>query len=796
MTVTPRLLFRRLALKIGLPLAFFATAAVPISLFGVNSPLWYANALALAALLLRPTGSWSALLALIWVADTAAVFTFGSGPAPLIATCDVLEIAAAASLIRWSGGLPPPLFSGTQMARFAAICLAVPTLSSALGAGLVATSDGVPFLREWVTWYISSALGLLLITPFLLAWTDGKVRSRELQHATWLRQFAATAAIVLGVAAIFAVPHPAALFVSFPLMLLVTWHLGLLGATSAAVVVAVVATTATVLGSGPIAHMAPEGTSTVGHVQNMQFYLTCLLFTSLPLATLFSHLRATAQSRTDFLAAMSHEIRTPMTGVLGMADLLHQEDLPAHVRPFVDSLRASGRHLLHVVNDILDYSRLQSGHVQLEDVAFPMADVVEQVRSITSPLALERHLALSFTIDEGVPRCVRGDPARLRQVLLNLVGNAIKFTEAGSVSVDISPVGGVDDDGSGRVRFEVRDTGIGIPPEHQEEIFGAFAQADNSTSRKYGGSGLGLAISQEIVRAMGGAIAVRSEPGIGSAFAFDIPLLRVEASAQRATAARTIGKPSAPLAILVVDDVEVNRQLLGHVLSRAGHAVSFAFDGQQAVDQVREGRFDVVLMDVQMPVMDGVEATRRIRRLGAGHATVPILGLTANVMAHERESYLAAGMDACLTKPIAWPELWAALSSHGRVPAPALIDAAGSDDAALVDMAVVENLRKLAPSDALAGMLASSLKTAEQCCAVLAGVDAHGSFVAQAHKLKGTAGTFGMPKLSALAARIETSARTGDPLGALVLELQAALIDTRSELERLGLVTRAKVSTQ
>jgi signal transduction histidine kinase/DNA-binding NarL/FixJ family response regulator len=672
------------------------------------------------------------------------------------------------------------------MARLAGACIVAPLVSSASGAWMLSKWEGVPFLNEWTTWYAASALGLLLVTPFLLAWTDEKIRSRELGRANWRKVFIAAGAASLGVALVFSVRQPVVLFGVFPLMLLVTWHLGLLGATSAALAVAAIATTATLRGIGPIVQLADDPTDLPAQVRALQFFLASLLFTSLPLAALFSHLRAMAQARTDFLAAMSHEIRTPMSGVLGMVDLIQQEDLPPHVRRFVDSIRVSGRHLLHVINDILDFSRLQSGRLELEETVFSIAEVVEQVRSMTTPLALERRLDLAFDIDPDLPDDVQGDPARLRQVLLNLVGNAIKFTERGSVQVSARRVPASEELRDVQVLFEVRDTGIGIPAEHQRDVFAAFTQVDNSTSRRYGGSGLGLAISQNIVRAMGGEIALDSTPGNGSTFSFDIPLSKAQPRSRAAF------RPEAPVAVgslkvLVVEDVDVNRDILGHVLTRAGNAVAFALNGQEALAHVESEHFDVILMDVQMPVMDGVEATRRIRGLQGPRSQVPIVGLTANVMAHERETYLAAGMDACLAKPIVWDELWAALREHGggepQLEALPAKDPAGP---VLVDMQVLDNLRKLAPGAALAKLIEGSLNTAEQCVATLAAANPAEAVVAHAHKLKGTAGTFGLSRISELAAAIEAIAKEGGDAQSLVPELRKALDATRGELERQG----------
>ena len=373
---------------------------------------------------------------------------------------------------------------------------------------------------------------------------------------------------------------------------------------------------------------------------------------------------AAAQAKTEFLAAMSHEIRTPLTGVLGMADLLVAEPLGAKQKGYAQAIRTSGRHLLSVVNDILDFSRMEAGGLELERIAFSLAQMLEQVRSTMAPQATERGLTLRFVVDEAVPPIVCGDPTRIRQVLLNLVGNGLKFTHAGGVSVAIRAVPERAIDRPGLLRFEVRDTGIGIPAAKQAGLFEAFTQADRSTARRYGGSGLGLAICRRLVEAMDGRIGIDSAPDQGSMFWFEIPL-----EAARETALEPQGvldqASGPPLRVLVAEDVELNRDLLSDMLGRHGHEVVFATNGEEAVALATKRTFDLVLMDVQMPVMDGVEATRRIRRLPPPAGHVPIVGLTANVLASERERYLAAGMNGCIGKPIVWPELFAALARHG-----------------------------------------------------------------------------------------------------------------------------------
>ena len=368
-----------------------------------------------------------------------------------------------------------------------------------------------------------------------------------------------------------------------------------------------------------------------------------------------------SKAKSEFLATMSHELRTPLTGALGMADLLAAEPLSDKERHLVEEIRSSGRHLLDLLSNVLDLSRIESGKLELEQTDFSIAELLEAVRSLLAPQAVERGLTLAFELDESVPPSLKGDPTRLRQVLINLVGNGLKFTSRGGVRVRVfrQP----EPDGRIRLRFEVRDTGIGIPQEKQAELFKPFVQADSSTTRRYGGSGLGLAISRRLVEAMGGTLEVESLPSVGSCFWFEVVL---EAGAVTSVEQAALDPTTIPpRRILLVEDVELNRRLLQMMLSAHGHEVIFATNGAEAVDLVARERFDVVLMDVQMPVMGGVEATRRIRRMAGPTREVPIIGLTANVLASEQERYLAAGMNACLTKPIDWDQLFAALARSG-----------------------------------------------------------------------------------------------------------------------------------
>jgi signal transduction histidine kinase/CheY-like chemotaxis protein len=535
---------------------------------------------------------------------------------------------------------------------------------------------------------------------------------------------------------------------------------------------------------------------------------------------------AADRAKTEFLAAMSHEIRTPMTGVLGMAELLAAGDLPAKQRRYAEAIRLSGQHLLSIINDILDFSRIEAGGLELERIDFPLAEPLDQVRQLTEPQALERGLGLRFELDERSPAVVRGDPTRLKQVLFNLVGNGLKFTRAGSVTMRVACR--AEDEGRVHLRFEVEDTGVGMTPEQVAALFRPFTQADRSTTRRYGGSGLGLAICKRLVEVMGGRIGVESTPDKGSLFWFDLPFEVGDASA---SPERAVLDPTAvaPLRILLGEDIALNQELITEMLSQGGHEVVVANDGEEAVELAARQRFDLVLMDVQMPRMDGIEATRQIRRLPPPACDVPIAALTANVMASEREQYLAAGMNRCLTKPVVWPDLLATLAAVAPRPdqtvgakpterprdgsgaspgpeAPARVAAAGADagrDAPpapapapapadgepLLDRGIIDRLGTTLPAAVVADFLRRGIENAERACerlrALPPGAD---ELLREAHSLKGTSGSFGLAGISTVSGRIENLAKYGQDVSEALHQLARVVAATRDALRQSGLL--------
>ena len=479
---------------------------------------------------------------------------------------------------------------------------------------------------------------------------------------------------------------------------------------------------------------------------------------------------------------MSHEIRTPMTAVLGMVELLGDKPLPDDAHDNVAAIRRAGEQLLAIINDILDFMKLDDGAFAPAENDFELFATIEDVQSIVRPQATGRGLGFEIDRVDPGPLYLKGDPRRIKQVLFNLVGNAIKFTLSGQITLRVRQRDGT---GDGRivVRVEVEDTGVGFDPAEAPGLFDAFAQAERTTREAVGGTGLGLAISKGLVERMGGTIGCASTPGAGSTFWFEIPFTPGKACPTKQETAAAV--PARVLRILVAEDAALNQDLITELLTRAGHAPTMTSNGAELLSFAAEEAYDLLILDIGLPILDGEATIRRLRAGAGANRATPAIALTANVMATDRWRYLKAGFDACEAKPIERRRLFETIERLTALPVPEPSRPApvrgAEDTACAIDAGFLDKMYEEMPREKVDAWLRRALDKADKALIGLENDDTDPiEAVRAAHRLKGTAANFGLRAVSEAAA-IEAADGTRSP--STLAALQDAIARTRGALK-------------
>jgi len=638
--------------------------------------LWPSNALLAAGLLLLD-GKRRIVLAIVAIlAHLGIDMLVGDSLAAAVVHTgiDTAESVAVWYVIRRFFGGPPRVRTMRQMALLTTLTAPVTFIAALLGAAALSVGFGLGFVPTFSDWFLCDVLGMAIVLPAVLVLNDGEHR-RAFQRSAIERMalYALIAAISAAIFYVNGLPLP---FLLFPATILTAFRLGPRGAAQASLIAACVAIPLTIDGlwTDQIITSWPQAQQN----RLVQMFIGVLFVTSLATGlalaqqerlrrllvrreqlTRAARARALAatEAKTEFLATMSHEIRTPLNSVLGFAQLLvERTDLPADARRQLGLIDTAGKALLTVVNDILDFSRVEAGQVELLFQPTSAAAVLHDAVGIIRAEAENKGLTIEVHVVDPVGGLHDLDGLRLRQVLLNLLNNAVKFTEVGRICACLTVEPGDIED---RLRFEIVDTGVGVAIEQQGRLFQRFSQVDGSASRAYGGAGLGLAISKALVELMGGKIGVDSALGHGSAFWIEVSAPPVEA--YDAVEPQATTDPSAAR-ILLVDDHPMNREIGTALLTLVGCQVETAENGHQAVEMAQRGGFDIILMDIHMPEMDGLAATRAIRALGNGASQIPIIAMSADALPQQVERCYAAGMVDHVAKPVQREVLYAKIS--------------------------------------------------------------------------------------------------------------------------------------
>ncbi|HTK35849.1 MAG TPA: ATP-binding protein [Caulobacteraceae bacterium] len=673
----------------GAALPWIAAYMVAVLVSVVLSPLafpaiWPGVGILASALLLLPRRSW------VWVLVGSAIgylVVMLSAGRPIyrplaLAPINLSESILLAYLVRRLFGQNLDFSDGRRLLKFLLLA-AAPALSSGaiVVMALARTLPSVIAVRNAEFWLISHYLGAAMTLPFIMVFAER--RRYRAAFPGGLELAAVVGALLVGQVILPMTAGPSMMFLTFPAMMLIAFRYGPIGAASAALAICVQALV--FVGHGGLDRAAIGGQNTLeGKLQWLAFFQAIVCLTILPAAgALGAHARvqrqlarrtlvaraarrradAAAAVKSEFLANMSHEIRTPLNGVIGLADALSHTDLAPAQRRMLDVVLESGKALTGLLTDALDLARSDSGALELADEAFNVRDAIGPSAFLFETIARKKGLAFQVHFDVAAPGVVKGDAMRIKQVIANLVSNAVKFTEEGSVSLDVTLA--PPQDGMMTLQATVRDTGPGFGADTKARLFKRFEQGDSSITRRYGGSGLGLAIVQRLAEMMKGTVACESTPGVGSVFTFTVALPAACATdAAALTPAEEPRRPDRPLSVLLAEDHPVNRQVVAAIL--AGSAtLTLAVNGSEALDAFRAGDFDLILMDTHMPVMDGLAAIRAIRaeERRLSRISTPIISLTADAMPQQIEDSLAAGADLHLAKPITTHALFSAIET-------------------------------------------------------------------------------------------------------------------------------------